>query len=371
MVAFAFATLGIIFSNWLIHIPYVVEKLNISESQLGIALFFFAVGALIIMPISSKIIGRFGEGRVTFFGVLLISVFMTLPLAVPTYFFLCLCLFFTGLANGLFDISINAMAATVEKSDKVHIMSAAHGFFSLGGMLGSYVGSFLTALIQQPVNYCIIVCLIIFSIHLLRRRDYFNISSTIENKGKRRGPYSIKVLLVLAIICLFIMLIEGGIADWSALYLKDIIITKEVFYGFGFGTFSLAMASGRFMGDGLANRFGSRKLLFGGLLTGSLGLMATSLTQHLVPALAGFAICGMGFSIVVPILFRLAANKSPDNPSAGVAFVAGFGYVGFLAGPAILGLVAEAFTLRASFLLLFFFAVLAGIAAVFVRRVNQ
>ena len=134
--AWVFASLNILFGTWAIYIPTVKENLGIDKADLGIAIFFLSLGVFTIFPIAAKIINKVGVGRATSLGVLCSSLVALLPLLAPSYYTLMASLFLFGAFNGFTDIAMNTLVTELEKEDKQKFMSAAHGFFSLGGVFG-------------------------------------------------------------------------------------------------------------------------------------------------------------------------------------------------------------------------------------------
>ena len=140
-------------------------------------------------------------------------------------------------------------------------------------------------------------------------------------------------------------------ADWSAVYLKKVVATADSTAAIGFAVFSITMTVGRLLGDHLAGRWGGPRLVQGGGVLAFLGLLLATLFPQVVPVMLGFAAVGAGLSIVVPLTFSAAGNFPDLAPGLGIAGVATIGYVGFLAGPPVIGLLAEAVTLRGSMVL--------------------
>ncbi len=132
-----FASLNIPFGKWAIHIPSVKDKLGIGNADLGIPI-FLSLGIFTILPTAAKIINKIGVGRATSLGVLCIGLMALLPLFAPNYYMLMGSLYLFGAFNGLADIPMNTLVTEIEKKDKRKFMSAAHGFFSLGGLGGFY-----------------------------------------------------------------------------------------------------------------------------------------------------------------------------------------------------------------------------------------
>lgn len=344
--AWVFTSLNIWFGTWAIYIPSVKEKLGIDKADLGIAIFCLSLGVFTIFPLASKIINKLGVGKATWVGVLCSSVAALFPLVVPNYYLLMLSLFFFGASNGLTDISMNTLVTEIEKEDKQNFMSAAHGFFSLGGVLVG-LGSFLIPIIGNPALHMGITVALVFVVNLVFYKNYIHIVAAPVEKQ----PFSIKLfkpLLFLGIISFLAMGSEGAIIDWSGLYLKEITLAPEALIGSGFLAFSVAMTLGRFLGDGISARIGSVRIVGLGALIAIFGYFLV-LSGDTVLAIIGFAFNGLGFSVMVPELFRIGGNVKGVESSQGVSFIAGMGYSGFLIGPVILGFLAESASLTHSF----------------------
>lgn len=348
--AWVFASLNIWFGTWAIYIPTVKDKLGIDKADLGIAIFCLSLGVFTIFPLASKIINKLGVGRATWFGVLLGSVTALFPLMVPNYYLLMASLFVFGASHGLLDISMNTLVTEIEKEDKQKFMSAAHGFFSLGGIIVG-LGSFLIPVIGSPALHMGITVVLVLGINLYVYKNYIHIVAVPAEKE----PFSLKLfkpLFLLGIVGFVSMGSEGAIIDWSGLYLKEITMAPEVLIGSGFLAFSTTMTLGRFLGDGISAKIGSVKIVALGSLIAILGYVLV-LSGNTILAIAGFALNGLGFSVMVPELFRIGGNVKGVDSSQGVAFIAGSGYTGFLLGPVILGFLAESATLKHSFYALF------------------
>ncbi|MEZ4811780.1 MAG: MFS transporter [Allomuricauda sp.] len=344
--AWVFASLNIWFGTWAVYIPTVKEKLGIDKADLGIAIFCLSLGVFTIFPLASKIINTLGVGKATWVGVLCSSMAALFPLIAPNYYLLMVSLFFFGASNGFTDISMNTLVTEIEKEDKQNFMSAAHGFFSLGGVLVG-LGSFLIPLIGNPAVHMGITVAVVFLVNLIFHKKYLHIVAA----PMEQQPFSLKLfkpLFLLGAISFLSMGSEGAIIDWSGLYLKEITLAPEALIGSGFLAFSAAMTTGRFLGDGISARIGSVRIVGLGALIAIFGYVLV-LSGHTVLAIAGFAFNGLGFSVMVPELFRIGGNVKGVQSSQGVSFIAGMGYSGFLIGPVILGFLAESASLVHSF----------------------
>jgi fucose permease len=347
--SWVFASINILFGTWAIYIPTVKDTLDISKSELGIAIFFLALGVFTIFPFASSIINRVGVGKSTFYGILLSCAAAMLPLLAPNYYVLMAALFLFGASNGITDISMNTLVTEIEKKDKVKFMAASHGFFSLGGVLAG-MGSFLIGPLSNPVLHMSIAVLLVLVVNFIFRRKYISeIAEEIENE-----PFSfglLKPLLLLALISFVAMGSEGAIVDWSGLYLKEITMAPEALWGLGFLGFQVTMTLGRFLGDGISEKIGSIKIVALGAILAIIGY-ALVLTTDMYLSIVGFALNGLGFSVMVPEVFRIGGNVKGVDSSKGIAFIAGSGYAGFLCAPPILGFLAENYSLKRSFVVL-------------------
>jgi fucose permease len=188
------------------------------------------------------------------------------------------------------------------------------------------------------------------TVQIILRPSYFSIKGSVEENTNSIN-HSWKPLAIISLIGLIVMVSEGAVADWSALYLKNVSKLKLEWIGLGYAGFSMLMATGRFVGDWVSHRFGSWQIISFGLCLALLGFGLVILPLSYFN-LFGFSIIGLGFSVIVPEIYRLASRTEGIETTAGVSFIAGTANVGFLLGPVIIGFIAELYTLRFSFIML-------------------
>jgi len=354
--AFLYACFSLIFSTWVTYIPHIADKIGITEGRIGKAIFFSGFGAFFMIRICRHLIDRVGVGKYTYFALMAYCICFFGPFLAYNYVSLCISLFIFGAAGSSYAISLNSLTATIEKQEGVYIMSGSHGFWSLGGMVGSATGSFIAALLNNPILHIVVLVIAIQIIQFNLRSQYF------FRKGERVLPEKQKSskipLLVIALVGLVVMVSEGAIADWSALYLKKIILLDIKYIGFGYSAFSLAMMIGRFTGDSLSKKLGSWLLITYASIIALTGFLLV-LILNPVFTIPGFFIVGLGFSVIVPEVYRLASNVDGIKTADGVSFIAATTNIGFLAGPVLLGFIAELKSLHLSFIVLTFWVSLA------------
>lgn len=370
--AFLYACTSLIFSTWVTYIPQIAEKIGITEGRIGQAIFFSAMGGFVMIRICRHFVDKVGVGRYMYFALIAYCVSFYGPFLAYDYTTLCISLFVFGMANSSYSIALNSLTATIEKQDKVYVMSGSHGFWSLGGMVGAATGSFIAALINNPIVHISIVVLIILIIQTRLRKQYYDRRGELQQLGKPKSA-SMKPLYVIALIGLILMVSEGAIADWGALYLKKIIFLNIKYIGFGYAAFSLAMMIGRFTGDALSRRLGSWQLITYSCLLGLVGFLLVLVLNPIV-SIFGFFVVGLGFSVVVPEVFRLASRIEGIKTADGVSFISATSNIGFLIGPVLLGFIAELKSLHLSFMVLTIFVSLAFFIALWQYKrlkVNQ
>ena len=349
-----FASLNIMISTWVIYIPHVKSSLDLNDGQLGVALFFLSLGTLAMIPFAPRIIRVLKVGPSTLIGIILFSLFFILPLSAPTYVLLCAALFLTGLGASLTDISMNSLITEVERSDNVHFMSAAHGFFSLGGVIGAGLGSLVILLFNSPVTHMAFTAGGVIITNLILSLRYMNVESLGSSlESKKMSRYSLfKPLFGLAIIAFLVMGGEGSVEHWSKLFMQDMAhVESDRLSGLAFVVFSATMTLGRFMGDQWSRQFGSINLILFGCIVAAIGF-GFVLDSSLISSTFGFGLVGLGFSVVIPELFRISGKIKGIESARGISFVAGVGYVGFLLSPPILGFLSNMEDLGLSFLVL-------------------
>lgn len=327
--------------TWVLYLPHVKTKFGLNDSEIGVALFFLALGLLISIPFIPFINRKIGVGRSTKWGIILYALVFNLPLLTPNYWMLCACLLVVGICSGFTDISMNALVSTIEKEKETHIMSAAHGFFSLGGFVGAGIGSFLIAAIANPVGHMLVVSLFIIGTNLYLSNHYNKVEEAVlANDSHDNKLKHIRPLLGLSIVAFVIMFNEGAVEHWSNLFLFDMVQVSEQKAGLGFIAFSLCMTIGRFLGDGISKKIGPIKIIAGGCIISFFGYLCV-VTTNLFLSVLGFGILGLGLSVVIPEIYRLAGKTKGVLASVGISIVSGIGFAGFLIGPVILGFISN------------------------------
>lgn len=368
--AWVFASINIMVGTWILYLPYIKKLFVLNDAEVGSALFFTACGLLFSIPLVPKINKVFGVGRCTKIGIVLLSLIFNFPLIAPSYYILCGSLFLVGVFSGFTDISMNAVISIIEKNEKQNLMSAAHGFFSLGGFLGAGLGSFLIGQIAPPGIHMLLVTTVVLITNLALAHHYTKITEPIKAEPAKSSSRWKEILPVLGLsmISFIVLFNEGAVEHWSNLFLFEVVKLPENQSGFGFVMFSLTMTLGRFLGDGISQKIGAIKTLTYGFISAMAGY-GLIITAQVFWSTLGFGLLGLGLSVVVPEIVRLAGRNKQLDTSQAISTVSGIGFVGFLIGPVLLGFIANWTALIYSyFFLLFSLGIAQGIVQLRLKR---
>jgi MFS family permease len=276
---------------------------------------------------------------------------------------LALSLAVVGAASGALDVVVNAAVASLEAETGRRLMQAAHALFSTGVVLGSVCAGLAREAGASPRPVLLGAAAVVALTAAANR-------GVAARPAERRRPRLVlsPLLAVLGALCGVAFVVESGIEGWSALYLEDELGASPATSGLGPGSFAAAMALGRLAGHGLGTRIGDRALVAGGAVLAGLGVLIAAGAHAAPVALAGFAIAGAGIAVAAPVFFGAPAYlASSDERGGAVSTVTTISYLGFLVGPALMGGVAEALGLRATWVVLAVVAVALG-PAVFAFR---
>ncbi|MDP4264122.1 MAG: MFS transporter [Bacteroidota bacterium] len=347
-VAAFYFCMGLCFASWASRIPDIKTKLHLSEAGLGSILLALPVGQLLMMPISGRLVTRYGSRTILSFAILLYALELTNLGWVTKGWQLAIALFVFGLVGNMSNISVNTQGVMAEKIYERPIMTSFHGGWSIGGFTGALTGLLMMGLKLSPrIHFFIIASFVFVAVFIARR--YLIPGTTEPGIKKKFFSRPEGVLIRLGIIAFCSMAAEGAMFDWSGVYFKEVVEAPHSLVIVGYASFMIMMASGRFAGDRIIARIGRKKMLqMSGVLVLT-GLMIAVLFPYLVTATIGFVIVGFGVSSVVPTVYSTAAKATKIPPGMALAAVSSISFLGFLLGPPLIGYIAQLASLRYSF----------------------
>ena len=339
---------------WLALIPEVQSGLNLDASQLALALMGAPAGMLTTLPFAGKVANTLGIRKIFYIGFPVYFFTITLTGLADGLDILFLVLFLAGVCGSLLTVSLNVHAGRVEKHTRRVIMNRCHGFWSLGIMTGSLLGSALHS--ESTVLMILIMCAsALFPVAwllCLGLPSYENITS-VEVSPVFVIPQFPTILICICVFAFGITIIEGAMADWASVYVKEMLGPEAQGTGYGFGLFAAFMALGRFFGDNLKIKLGTKLVARVFVISAILGLIILVTADDLWLALVGFALTGMGVSVGFPLAVTSAASIDDKREASYVAFLSLIALIGFLVGPPIIGFLANVTNLKTGFIMLF------------------
>lgn len=228
-------------------------------------------------------------------------------------------------------------------------MATFHGMWSLAGFAGAAIGTWMIGRDASPMYHFSFIFVVFVIINTICA---FYLVPKDEVMTEKRPLFAMpdRSLIALGMIAFCSMMAEGAMFDWSGVYFSKVVTVDSALTGIGYTTFMIAMATMRFIADGLSEKIGLKRILqVSGLLT-TIGLLVAVTVPELMPALVGFFLIGLGVSSVVPMVYSAAGKSKTLSPGTALTAVSSLGFMGFLIGPPIIGFIAEATNLRVSFL---------------------
>lgn len=352
---------GALFATWGIHVPTVKLHYGLGEQALAMAMLASGVGAVLTLTQAGRIVGRQGARHMAMLSGALCAGSLVALLVSQSYAVLLALMVMFGIGMSLLDVSINAAASELESLRKRNLMSGFHAMFSLGGMVGAGFGSALlsrgvdaeTHLVATSIASGVFV--LIAGMVMLQ---------TVAGSSQEGHGFALPrgVLGLLGVLAALGLIAEGAMYDWSVLYMAQELKSAPDFAALAYASFSGAMAAARFCGDWVRDRVSPAVLMSSSAALAAAAMTAVLLIGHPIATLIGFALVGLGFANVVPVLFGTAA-KLDANPAHGIAVVASVGYFGMMAGPPLIGVIAEHSSLSVGLASVAVFAAILALAA--------
>jgi MFS family permease len=350
-VGVVFVAMGFLYGNYATLIPYLKAKFELNDAQLGLLLLSMPFGSTVTNPIATLLIQRLGMQKTTIFAMFFLGISFMVPFYLDNIYLVAIALVLVGSSEAITNIAMNTCVTAIEIHEKINIMSTSHGMFSAGLMVGSLVASLMVGLqITAPIHILIMSSIVILWA-LIIRKTILGIydEPTPKNESEAKFTFPRGTLLWMIGISLCTNITEGSMADWTAVYMKEIVQTNDFFIGWGLAGYSMFMALGRFVGDKIIPVYSSNKiLLYGGILA-ALGLIIAIFMPYTASSIIGFAMVGAGVSLGAPILYSSAARIPNMAKGAGLATMNTFGILGFLAGPVVIGFISKAINLPFAF----------------------
>src|SRR3984885_7712214 len=334
-----FLLCGMAHSSWAPLVPYAKVRVHANDQHFGLLLLCFGAGSMLSMPAMGGLVSRYGCKRLIQFSAGAIFLGLVAVSVAPSSTLLALSLFLFGASIGAIDVVMNVQASLVERHSGENLMSGFHGLYSVGGFAGALVMSGLLWL-NTPAGAAALIIVFLLSVLLLLAHPGLLPYGDHQQERTKRFIWPDNYVLFLAVLAFIMMLAEGSMLDWSAVFLVDKAGMMERNAGIGYNAFSAALTISRLGGNSNIQKIGRRWTITTGALVAAAGFLLVTLLANPAGSVTGFAMIGLGAANVVPLIFTLA-SESKGALGNNISFVSTLGYTGILTGPAVIGFVAH------------------------------
>ena len=361
---------GIGFASWASRIPDIKHSLDLSDAALGSILLALPAGQLFTMPLSAKLVTKYGSKKMlTITAPLYVVALTNLGLATAPWQ-LAAFLFLFGVIGNMANIALNTQGVETEKLYNRPINTSFHGAWSVAGFAGALIGLLMINLHVKPYQHFLVIILLGWTNVLINHKHL--VGGKPEGSGTKR-PFFIKPegqLLQLGIIAFCSMATEGAMFDWSGVYFKDVVLAPQSLVVLGYASFMVMMSIGRFIGDAVILRIGRKRTMqFSGIIISS-GMALSVLFPYMVTATIGFMMVGLGVSTNIPSVYSVAGRNEKVPPGIALAMVSSVSYLGFLMGPPLIGYISALSSLRYSYALIGCFGLLISYLVTRIKAVH-
>lgn len=357
---------GFAIATWAPMIPLVKDRLNIGADVLGLLILCTGVSSFLMMPIAGLFARKFGCQKVLrvmgfFMGAEIVFLSM-----LPSVWLYAVFLFILGAIGGTMNVNMNIHAVIVEKLSKKRMMSSMHALWSVGCFMGAGLFSLLAKLDLSATQIALLHCFVIFAIMLYFGRYFLPYKGSGNEKAIAIPKGIVGLFGILAVIS---FLGEGGMMDWSGIFLNEAKGVDLSLAGVGYAVFSAAMLIGRLIGDKVVQMLGEQKVvIFGGIMA-SLGYITAIVIDDFIVVQIGFILLGLGAANIVPVVYTLLGKQSIMPINSAVTAVTSVGYLGVMFGPALLGFIAHGIGITAVFCILAALFIIQSLIARYVFKI--
>lgn len=366
-IAFAFVAFGTVDGTWVARLPAIKNSLGLDSGDLGIVILCVSLSATVLLTSAGRLAARFGSRGPVLIGLLVVAAALTALAFAPSFGALIAAACLLGAGFSIVDVAANAHGVAIERRVERPVLSALHGAWSFGLLLGSAIAvAAAAAAIGVRAQFPAVSIGVAAAAFLLAPQLLPGSEDAAVDTAHFAWPRGVLALPAFLTFCS--MFVESAAMNWSAVFLAGPADASAAVAAGGVVAFSVAMVIARIAGDPLSVRWGVAGLARRGGWLVVAGTALALVTRSPAPSLVGFALVGAGCAALVPSLFRVAAAAPGISSSAGIAAVATAGYSGgVLNGPAI-GFLARGVGLTAALSLV---AVAGGLIAVLGPRIDS
>ncbi|MBO8192213.1 MFS transporter [Streptomyces oryzae] len=344
-IAALFCSLGFQYATWAAQIPAIKKDLGLTAGEVGMLLMAAGVGSAVSFPLVAVAMRRLGSRRLAPASQLGLTLLLLALAAAPNYPVALLVMCVDGVLVGCLNVAMNAQgAAALEAGYARNAMARLHATFSGGSLLAALLASGVRTLTPSVGSHFAVAACVLVLLGGYARTGLLPDDDPGEGPRKQaRGRWTLPSRVTLWMCCAMVFgtIAEGAMNDWSTLYLREIAQASARTAPLGIAVVSGTMVLARLFADGRRARWGDGRVVLLGSALAAAGLAFALVGGGVVTALVGFACVGLGIAAVTPCVYAAAAKQGSDT----LTLVAAMGTTGLLAGPPLIGFVADASSL--------------------------
>ena len=365
--AAAFVVVGLFWGCFAAFVPVIKTQLAVNDALFGTLLLGSATGlvsSMFLAPKADKLLGA----RAMQVGIVLLSLAWLFPSLITAPLVFALTMAFVGAASGMLDVVMNARVSELESAHNRPLMNANHAMFSLAYAIAAII----TGLAREAGIPAAFVFTGFSAFSVLLVPFMAMPVAQVEAEEGYQGRYPLWPIVICGLIVLSAFMSEATVEAWSALHLERTLSSGAAEGALGPAMLGLMMALGRFSGQAISERFRDLTVIICASLIAATGAIIAALAPTPFVAYIGFGTLGLGVSVIGPLGLALVGKVVPAHlRTEAISRCAVIGFSGFFFAPMLMGLVSEAFGLRAAFMCVAGLLLLAAPLALTAARLPQ
>ena len=337
-----------IWGNTVSHFPWIIEKLNFTNSTIGFLLMYFSIIQLIASQTAGRIIiPKIGTRNTLIIGIIIFSISpITFGLSNSKTLFLLSC-FPTGIGFGMVQTTTTIITRNAEEKTGLILQTYLSAFLTLGFLCGALCSGIYRHFSFDSHNlFFTLIFVALGSTFLI---FYFGLKPNLEENNEiEKIKIPEKNILIYGLYMFIFMGTVMALVDWAPLWFERELLTTSLIASLTIVSWSGGETIGKFLGAKLIILTNEKIIGAYIPLFGSLIYVLIIFYGNIYLILIGLFLLGFATANFFPIVIRIALRKTTDNINTAAANLSTIGFLGLLIGPAIVGYTSEIFSITSN-----------------------
>ena len=334
-----------IWGNTVSHFPWIIEKLNFTNSTIGFLLMYFSIIQLIASQTAGRIIiPKIGTRNTLIIGIIIFSISpITFGLSNSKTLFLLSC-FPTGIGFGMVQTTTTIITRNAEEKTGLILQTYLSAFLTLGFLCGALCSGIYRHFSFD--SHYLFFTLIFVALGSTFFIFYFGLKPNLEENNEiEKIKIPEKNILIYGLYMFIFMGTVMALVDWAPLWFERELLTTSLIASLTIVSWSGGETIGKFLGAKLIILTNEKIIGAYIPLFGSLIYVLIIFYGNIYLILLGLFLLGFATANFFPIVIRIALRKTTDNINTAAANLSTIGFLGLLIGPAIVGYTSEIFSI--------------------------